>query len=117
MNHGKLDVPGILQGSVGVRSVAEWGTLAESGFPCPGRGFGWLGFWSWGCSGWGSRLVHQGGARAGVPRPVRTVSISGSGLDWASLGMGDCGDLARFSALLFLRRRYLFLGHSIYPHF
>ena len=40
-----------LEGSVGIRSVAEWGTFVESGFPSPGRGFGWLGFWGWGCSG------------------------------------------------------------------
>ena len=32
--------------------------------------------------------MHQGGARAGVPRLVWTVSISESGLAWASLGMG-----------------------------
>ena len=80
-----------LEGSAGVRSVAELGTFVESGFPCPGRGSGWLGFWGWGYSGWESRLVHQGGARAGVPRPVWTVSISGFELAWASLGMGNAG--------------------------
>ena len=54
-----------LEGSAGVRLVEEWGAFVESGLPCPGRGFDWLGFWGWGCSGWRSRLVHQGGAAAG----------------------------------------------------
>ena len=110
-------MPGVLERSAGVRSVAEWGTFVESGFPCTGRGFGWLGFWGWGCSGRKSQLVHQGGARAGVPRPVWTVSISGSGLAWASLGMGGLWGFGMFSALLLVGRRYLFLGHPIYPHF
>ena len=40
--------------------------------------------------------MHQGGARAGVPRPVWTVSISGSGLAWASLGMGGLQEFGTF---------------------
>ena len=34
-----------LDGSAGVRSVAKCETFLEYGFPIPGRGFGWLGFW------------------------------------------------------------------------
>ena len=99
-----------LEGSAGVRSAAEWGTFVESGFPCPGRGFGWPGFWGWGCSGWGSRLVHQGGAMAGVPRPVWTVSMSGSGLAWASLGIGGLRGFGTFFCFAVGRTTVLLFG-------
>ena len=45
----------------------------------------------------GYELSVGGGARAGVPRPVWTVSISGSGLAWASLGMGGLQGFGTFS--------------------
>ena len=106
-----------LEESAGVRSVAEWEAFVESGFLCPGRGFGWLGLWGWGCSSWGSRLVHQGGVRAGVPRPVWTVSISGSGLAWASLGMGGLRGFGTFFCFAVGQTMVPFLGHPIYPHF
>ena len=65
--------------------------------------------------------MHQGGARAGVPRSVLArFGLSRSlGLGWPGLqsGWGHCGDLAGFSALLLVGRWYLFLGHPIYPHF
>ena len=41
--------------------------------------------------------MHQGGAKAGMPRPVWTISISGSGLAWASLGMGGLRGFGTFS--------------------
>ena len=40
--------------------------------------------------------MHQGGTGAGVPRPVWMVSISGSGLAWASLGMGGLQGFGTF---------------------
>ena len=65
--------------------------------------------------------MHQGGARAGVPRSVlaRFRWSRSLGLDWPGLrsGWGHCGGLAGFSALLLVGRRYLFLGHPIYPQF
>ena len=106
-----------LEGSAGVRWVAEWGTFVESGFSCPGLCFGWLGF--------GVGAVRVGGvgwcikaalglvclARFGRSRPL------GLGSPGLRSGWGDCGGLARFSVLLLVGRRYLFLGHPIYPHF
>ena len=40
--------------------------------------------------------MHQGGAGAGVPCPVWTVLISGSGLAWALLGMGGLRGFGTF---------------------
>ena len=98
-----------LEGSAGVRSVAEWGTFVKSGFPCPGWALAGLGFgvgavWVEGVS-WCIRVVL--GLLVCLTRFGQPQSL---GLVWHGLHSGwGLGGLACFSALLLVGQWHLFL--------
>ena len=83
--------------------------MLNFGFPCPGRTLAGLGSEVWAVLVGGNWLVHQDGARAGVPRSVLMVLISGSGLAWASLGMGGLQGFEGFFCFA--------VGQTMHPHF
>ena len=74
-----------LEKSAGIRSVAEWGTFVGSGFPCPGRGFGWVGAVQVGGVGWCIR------AALGLVCLARFGRSRSLGLGWPGLCSGWWG--------------------------
>ena len=96
---GKSDVPGV-PGEVCWRLIGGGvgGLLLNFGFPCPGRGFGWLGFWGWSCSGRRELAGASGGARADVPRSVlaRYGWSRSLGLGWPGFRSGWSDDGTSF---------------------